>query len=161
MKHGRSFAELAVAVAAMLLVAACGKGPGEPPEPLPTWSPPTWMHGSWAGIGATGDGTAVTGTVEVSAHNLDASFEVGGVEHPLDLQLAERGGATIQHDSGVSDEDQRYYGIVIIPQAGGTVNLFLCSEEDSTTMVCDWSERTPPAMEETRLATVVLKKQPG
>ena len=105
MKHGRSFAELALAVAAVLLVAACGSGPGDPPDPLPTWSPPDWMHGSWTGTGSAGDETTpVTGTVEVSARNLVVSFQAGGETHGLDLaMLAEQGAASITRLPGLSD----------------------------------------------------------
>ena len=160
MKHGRSFAELALAVAAMLLVAACGKGPGEPPEPLPTWSPPTWMHGSWSGTGMVtvmDMDVLVTATVEVSAYNLVASFEAGGEAHGLDLaDLTEKGVASIQRSPGVPDGQ---YDIVITPNvAGGSVNSFICGEEDSTTMTCIWAEGTSPDIVE---RIVVLTKQPG
>lgn len=162
MKHGRSFAELALAVAAMLLVAACGKGPGEPPEPLPAWSPPSWMHGSWSGAGTgtvMGMDVPVTATVVVSAYNLVASFEAGGEAHGLDLADLTEKGLSIQRIPGVPDGQ---YTIEIAPNvAGGAVNSFFCGEEDSTTMGCLWTEITTPGTEGTPLAAVRLTKQPG
>ncbi|MDE0025666.1 MAG: hypothetical protein OXP69_14745 [Spirochaetaceae bacterium] len=159
MKHGRTFAELAL-VAAVLLVAACSQGPGEPPKPA--WSPPSWMHGSWmVSSGVAGDGTTpVTGTVEVSARNLVANFQAAGQTHKLDLaMLTEQGTVSIELVPGVSDGDARLYGILITPNAEAPAYSFICGEEDSTTMSCTWTVMTPPDTDGTPLATVVLKKQ--
>ena len=159
MKHARGFAELALVVTAVLLVAACGKGPGEPPKSLPTWSPPDWMHGSWSGTGVAGDGTTpVTGTVEVSAYNLEASFEAGGMAYPLDVKMAEQGGASIHAIPG-SNQGKPEFSIRIVPDAGGTEHMFLCGQEDSTTMNCVWTQLTPPDTDGTVLGFVGLTKQ--
>ena len=157
MKHGRRFAELALAVSVVLLVAACGSGPGEPPKP--TWSPPTWMHGTWTVDTGTSPGGPVTGTVEVSAYNLVAAFQAGGMQQdPLNLAELTEQGASIQLVSGVSD---REYGILITVGASSPVYSFFCKQVDSTTMDCTWTRMTPPDTDGTPLATVRLMKQPG
>lgn len=160
MKHGRSFAELALVVTAVLLVAACGSGPGKA-DPLPAWSPPAWMHGSWSGTGAGGaDGaTTVTGTVEVSAYNVKASFKAGDMVYPLDLKMAEQGGASIQPVPAGANANERMYNILITPSGEAPPYSFMCAEEDSTTMSCILREMTPPGTDGTPLATVVSKKQ--
>ncbi len=161
MKHVRSFAELALAVTAVLLVAACGSGPGKA-DPLPAWSPPSWMHGSWSGTGGGGpDGAIpVTATVEASARNLVASFQAGGQTHGLDLaMLTEQGAASIQPIPSESDGNVRLYSILITPKAEAPAFSFMCGEESSTTMSCTWIEMTPPDTEGTPLGTVILKKQ--
>ena len=162
MKHGRSFAELALAVTAVLLVAACGGGPGEAPDPKPVWSPPDWMHGSWSGTATGADGTAITGTVEVTAYNLVVAIETGSGTEGFDLaQLADQDVATILHVAGTSDTGTRQFAFMIKPNAGGTVNEFVCSEVDSTTMGCLWTQTTPPATEAQPVALIRLTKQPG
>ena len=161
MKHGRTFAELALVAAAVLLIAACNQGPGEPPKPA--WSPPDWMHGSWTGIGARPDETVVTATAEVSASNLKVSFQAGGVTFPLDLaQLTGQGAASVLADTGKSDDGKNYYTIVITPNAAGEpVHTFQCTEVDSTTMDCLWTQTTPPDEDVTTLGGVRFTKQPG
>lgn len=158
MKHGRSLAELALVVTAVLLVAACGSGPGKAPDPPPTWSPPTWMHGTWTGTGVAGDdGTiAVTGTIDVSAYNLVASFQVGVVAYPLDVKMAEQGGASVQ-SFDESNEGKPIFGLRIVPDAAGTAHSFICGREDSATMSCNWTTPGTDGM----FLTVVLTKQPG
>lgn len=162
MKHRRRFAELALAVSAVLLVAACGSGPGEPKPPLPTWSPPTWMHGTWMVDTGTSPVGPVTGTVEVSAYNLVAAFQAGGMQQdPLNLAELTEQGASIQLVPGVSDKDVQRYGILITVGASSPVNSFICEQVDSTTMDCSWTRMTPPDTDGTPLATVRLMKQPG
>ena len=154
MKHGRRFAELALAVSVVLLVAACGSGPG---KPLPTWSPPTWMHGTWTGRTPEGAPVAITATVEVSAYNLKASFQSGGVEHPpLNLaELEEQRVADIRPAADQLPNGKQAFGVVITPKDGGPVTEFLCTEESSTTMACNWTQGSQD------LGSVVLTKQPG
>ena len=162
MKHGRSLAELALVAAAVLLVAACNQGPGEPPDPLPTWSPPSWMHGTWTGDATGPDGTALMGTVTVSARNVVVAIQTGGEPEGFDLaMLAEQGVASISHVGGTSDTGKQEFGIVITPNAAGPVNSFACSEVDSTTMECLWTQTTPPATDPTLVAGIRLTKQPG
>jgi len=163
MKHGRTFAELALVAAAALLIAACSQGPGDPPDPLPTWSPPSWMHGTWTvSSGVAGDQTTpVTGTVEVSARNLVANFQAGGTPLELDLaKRAEQGMASIKHHGGESD-GKRYFGLLITPNAGGNADLFNCAEVDSATMVCTWTAGPPPNTDQIEIGSVRLTKQPG
>lgn len=156
MKHVRSFAELALIVTAVLLVAACGSGPGEPPKPTPTWSPPDWMHGTWSAASPAPD-TPITGTVEVSAYNLVAKLQAGGSPLELDVKMAEQGGASIQSVPG-TNQGKPEFVIRVVVDAGAATHSFLCVQEDSTRMNCIWTRMTPADTDGMSLVVVLTKQ---
>ena len=154
MKHGRSFAELALAVAAVLLVAACGSGPGDPPDPLPHMVTPR-LDARHLDRRSPVPETPITGTVEVTAYNVVAKLQVGGVAQELDLTMAEQGGASIRHFTGSNEGKQEFGFDIALPD--GVNQSFICSEVDSATMRCLWNQTTPQDMEGTPLVIVLTK----
>lgn len=174
MKHLRHGAELALAIAAVALVGACAKGPGEPPRTVPSWSPPSWLHGTWMGRNdprahdtPAGPNRIVAATVRASAYNLVIDVElVGEVQHTFDLeQLGAAGDASIMHHAGSAEEGHRYYSVVLISaeRAQGAEDpgdSFICSEVDSTTIDCIWSKLSAdPDGEEMPVGALRLTKQ--
>ena len=130
---------MGVAVALVLLVAACSRGPGETPAPLPSWSPPSWMHGDW-----TATVVMERVTMEVSAHNMVIEIRFGGEQFRFDLKQMSDRGATIEHH----EQDlngKRNYAVSIAE--GKARNDFDCTEVDATTMNCSWIQVTPAGNE--------------
>lgn len=132
----RRLAPIAYVLALLLVVGSCTRGPGEPPDPLPSWSPPSWMHGSWEASGV------LTGaTMQITAYNVVVEIGLGDESFTFDFkEQAADGTSVILHDVGLL-EGQRYYAASIID--GESHDDFICVEVDAITMDCIWTHVTP------------------